>query len=245
MMLSALALIAVIQPQQTAAALVSKMIANYHDVKSMTGEIVMTQTMMGRSIKITTKLQFEKPCKVYIKQEKTGADPLTWLVTSDGQIFSYDAPNSRRENYTQKNSRLIESCNPGTALTYQDVYRAAALSLGDRAAPLDLAFGRLEDLRYLRGQWKTVESGGEENVNGESLQMVKGLWREYADAPHSGVYSMWLTEKGDLRRYAIKETFQVRTPDGNDTGAQEVLTLWEIRLNPNATVDPSLFKVVR
>lgn len=227
-----------------AAEVVSKMLAHYNAAQTMTGTILMTQSAMGKSVRTETVLQFEKPDKLYIKQISRSSQPRQWLVTCDGQYVAYDTPNDIRDTNEE---RLVEPLvSNGVKQKFTDIYRAVVRSLGDRSAPLDIAINRLEDLKFLRGQWKTVEWAGEEEVNGEKLQSVRGLWREYPDAPtHSGTFQMWITPSGDLRRYAIIELVKFPLGPGQLSDPQEVITTWDARLVVDGKPDPALFKLVR
>src|SRR4051812_37388578 len=79
-------------PQTPASQLVSKMLRYYADAQSMTGTITYTATDGGGKVQMVTYLQYEKPSKLFIKQVKGGSQPMQWLVTSDGKLFSYDSP---------------------------------------------------------------------------------------------------------------------------------------------------------
>lgn len=227
--------------------LVSKMLARYHDAKTLSGTVLMTQSAAGRKVYTETSIQYEKPAKLYIKQVLKASEPRQWLVTSDGTNFSYDVPNDQRDNNWIKEARLVEMIGAGAAApSLSEIYRAVTRSLGDRSAALDVAIGRLEDLKFLRGQWKTLDSGPQVEVEGEKLYSIQGLWREYGDAQiHSGTYQMFLNAEGDLRRYEVRVSMRLPLGNGQVSEPQEILTSWDVRFKVNGSVVPELFKLVK
>jgi hypothetical protein len=230
--------------QPSAAELVGKTFAHYNSAQSATGKIRMTQTMMNHSVVIDTELQFERPSKLYIKQvQSSKAGSKTWLVTSDGKNFSYDPP---AVVITRTTTRLMEAIEQnGRTLDYRDVYRAAVDSLGDRSAPLDVVIGRREDLDFFRNQLATVKYAGKERVGDTDVHVVTGDWREYGRAPVSGTYQMLITDAGELKRYARKETLAVNVGGGQSLPPQDVLTIWDVDVKVNGKPDAALFKVIR
>lgn len=228
------------------AKLVSNMLGVYHEAKSIVGSIKMTQSAMGKELVTETQLQFEKPDRIFIRQVRGGSTPMSWLATSDGVNMSYDVPNDIRESNWVKDRRLVEPLQQRDfKLGFTDIYSAFVRSLGDRSAPLDIAFSRIEDLEFLRFQWATVEDGGKVNLNGEELDCVRGKWRLYADVPATGTYQMLLTKEGNLRRYSVREAVQVQINANQSSGPQEITTVWDVKLQINGKPDPALFKIVR
>src|SRR5687768_12511542 len=98
-MLTALAMIAMAQesPQEgqgsvNASMLVQKMIEYYNDAATMTGTIVMTAKVGDESLALTTNMQFERPSRIYVRQQKSIGDKRVWMIVSDGKSFAYDSP---------------------------------------------------------------------------------------------------------------------------------------------------------
>ena len=233
-------------PTTDAAGIISKMFAYYNGTTSLSGTIHMTQSAAGHSVTLDTEIAFVAPSKLYIKQYLNGAEPKTWLVTSDGKVFSYDVPNTTRFAKSRPTARLMETVQPGpVALTYRDIYHATALSLGDRSVPLDLAIGSVEEMRAIRDQSATVVYGGHEDLNGVSVNVINGQWREYGRAPVSGTYQMMITDDGQLKRYSRKETLAIDEGNGARLDPQQVTTVWDVNLQVNAKPDESVFAVVR
>lgn len=238
-------------PQGDAAALVGKMLARYDGAKTLTGTIRFTQTANNVSIVIDTAIQYEKPSKLFIRQERRSSEPRIFLVTSDGQHFSYDLPEDR---VAAQGERLIEPVKQlGRDLDIRQIYAAASRSLGDRSAPLDIAIARTEDLRFIRNQWATVDFAPSQPDTG--LRVVTGNWRLNATAPASGQYEMWITEEGELKRYQQSEIIQPETtvldekfrprPLGLNAGPIQIVSIWDVNLQVDGKPDNALFKVVR
>lgn len=222
-------------------ALVSRMLARYANVNSMVGTIRFTQTAQSKSVSIETTLQFERPSKLFIRQQLRSSDPMTWLVVSDGKEFSYNTP----ENLPGAANlpRLIEKVvQNDIALDTRAIYKAAASSIGDRSAPLDIVIGDPDDLKGLTYQWASLEYRGRVRLGDEDVDLIVGRWRPYGTAPAHGTYEMYLTPSGELRRYVVIES--VSAGPQNPTVIQ-VHSVWDVRLTINGKVDPALFKVIR
>ncbi|MCB8933468.1 MAG: hypothetical protein M9921_00830 [Fimbriimonadaceae bacterium] len=225
----------------SASGLVSRMLGRYSAASSMTGTIRFTQSAQRNSVTIETTLQYEKPSKLYIRQQLRSSEPMTWLVVSDGTQFSYNTP----ENLPGAANlpRLVEQVKQNdVTLDTRGIYKAAASSIGDRSAPLDIVIGDPDDLKGLTFQWATLEYRGQVLVGDERLDLIAGRWRPYGTAPAHGTYEMYLTPSGELRRYVVVET--VGAGPENPT-VIEVRSVWDVNLKIDGKVDPALFKVVR
>jgi hypothetical protein len=236
---------------ETAPELVGKMLRYYDAAQTLTGTIRFVQSVGEVSVGIDTSLQYEKPSKLYIRQDRRSSEPRTFLVTSDGKFFSYDLPEGR---LAVPGERLYEPVEQnGRFLGYRDIYAIVSRSLGDRSAALDIAIARLDDLKFIRGQWATVEYAAEQPGNG--VKVVTGDWRAYASAPVSGRYTMWIGENGELKRFAQREVIQPEAtvlderfrerPAQLNVGPQQVNSVWEVDLKVNGEPDQKLFKVVK
>ena len=243
-----------------ASALISKMFSYYYDAKSMSGKIKMTQSFGQRTAVLDTSFQFEWPSKIYIKQSLVGpTDPDRWLVTGDGVGFTYDAP--RVISDQRKNNRLYEPVQyippapkyrgdvqqaAPPAHDVRSIYRVVCVTIGDRSLPMDVAFGRKEDLSFLKGQLHTVNDGGEQTLDGVTCHVVKGTWKDHpGDGISHGSYELWITDEGQLKRFARAEDVSVKTDERGAPVAQgKVVTVWEVNIKKDGGVDPALFKLV-
>jgi outer membrane lipoprotein-sorting protein len=232
---------AVLMPQgaPTPGKLISDMLAKYNSAKTVSGTIGLSQSAGQQGGTLGTTIHFERPGKLYIHQRKTQPAPKEWLVVSDGKLFSYDEPD--RGDAPRK--RLMESMTPldrmtqkKQQLTIKEVYAAAALSLGDRSAPLDILISRPQDLQAIRLQWVNLKYSGETEINGEKLHVIEGDWKEYGDAPVSGKFRMLLSHGSDLRQYAISENFRI------NGAVTQVVSIWNVNVAVDGSVDQALFK---
>src|SRR5205823_3210391 len=78
----------------TAGQLITKMLGYYHDANTLTGTIVLTATDGAGTANLNTRVQFEKPSKLFIEQTLGGRNPQSWYVTSDGVNFTYSSPDN-------------------------------------------------------------------------------------------------------------------------------------------------------
>ena len=161
-----------------AAKIISDMLMSYRKVQSLTGTIALKVSDGKGQIAITTALQYEKPSKLYIKQDKAGST--SKIVTSDGKHFTYDMPEERGLLFVGQ-GRLAESVVNGRGETQEvtHIYAAASASLFDRSTPLDIVISRKEDLEYINQQWATVVYRGQTEINGVKAHVVGGDWRLY------------------------------------------------------------------
>lgn len=251
-MLSLCVAVALLMPQESAADLVGRMLRHYDGGSSLTGTIRMVQSVQNVSIGIETYVQWEKPSKLFIRQDRKNSEARSFFVTSDGTNFSYDLP---EERIGVPGERLIEQVTQaGRQLTYREIYAVASRSLADRSAPLDIAIARTDDLKYIRNQWASLETLDREVPDG--IKAVGGSWRLYAGTPASGTYEMWIEEStGSLKRYIHRETFQpdATTLDGKfktkklnlNVGPITITTVWDVDLKVGGMPDSALFKVIK
>ena len=258
-MLATLALSLTLQAPKPnpAADLVSKMLAYYAGAQSMTGTILLTASDGKGQVQVQTTLQFEKPSKLYIKQVKTGNNPMQWLAVSDGKTFSYDSPSSAAINEKRLHEPVYQKIPTETDrnglyvqrnYTVGEIYSVVAeSSLGDRSIPLDVAIGNRNNLAHDRMTWVTVESGGKTTIDGVEANVVKGLWREYgnqaiptkrgADLSNAPSFEMVITDQGKLLRYVISYTMSNK--DG--TMMAKLTETWDVDLTVNGKPDENLF----
>lgn len=221
------------------AKLLGTMFSRYYSAKSLVGTIVLTQTVGSESGRIDSELQFERPNKLFIKQQMRTASGTIWIVTCDGKHFSYNKPRDTNSISISTGNRLVESIQTKEGkLDLGGVYAATTKSLGDRSAPLDIAISRKEDLAFLKLQWATLRNSGSTTIDGTTYWKVDGDWREYGEARVSGTFAMLVSEAGDLKSYAIRESLVV---NGQTV---PMLSHWEVQLSVDATPNQALFKVV-
>jgi len=222
-----------------AAALVSKMLAYYNDAKTFAGTIRMVQTAGNKQAIVTTELQAELPAKLYLRQElKASYGSDSWLVTSNGEYFSYQPPEG------VEGRRLVEPVEHARGShDVRSIYAAIVKSIYDRSTPLDIVIGRTADLRYRNLQWVNVKLQGETQIGEDTVTVVGGQWREYGAAPASGVYTMAIDSQLRLRRFTISEKVGVST--GGQQIVQQVDTVWEVNIQKNVAVRQELFNLVR
>lgn len=240
-LVATLALLAGAQAAPTPAQLISDVFAKYHAAQKISGQIVLTQSIGQQSGALVTTLQLERPGKLYIRQVRQTANPVQWLVTCDGNTFSYDEPLPAE----LRKQRLVENLRVWDAkakkfnpLTLKDAYAAAVKSLGDRSAPLDIAIARVEDLRAMRLQWSKLKYEGLVDRGDQKAHLVTGDWHEYGDAPATGTFRMVISEGRELLQYAVAEPVSVSGV------VQTVVSTWNVNLKLDGEVDQSLFKVI-
>jgi hypothetical protein len=224
------------KPVDQPAQIVSRMLAKYAKATSLTGEIVWTQQLKDTSIVTKTVIQFESPSKLYIGQERTGSDGKSVYVVSDGTQFSYPVP---PDLPARPGERLFEPVQLGNkAQSFRDIYGVVSRSLLDRSLPHDVAIARLEDLKFLREQWVTMEKSATAKVGDEELVVIRGSWRAYGSAPASGTYEMWISPSDELRRYVLRERLEIE-----QMGIVDVVGIWDCKLVIDGKPNPELFVV--
>lgn len=233
----------VAQSQPTAGDIISKMLARYSGVDTLTGEI--KQVIEGRyssgavSEETDTQIQYEKPSKLYIRQQRFGnRDPHVWLVTSDGARFSYDFPKGPNFHPGVSN-RLVEIVN-GNDVAH--IYGACVDSIGDRSAALGIAVSWGDELKRIVAQWATHTL---KDDDGKKYR-IEGEYRGSPVGPVSGTYYMLISHEGDLLEIGTRQLVAVpQAGIATDPGNSVVYTeTWTVRLSPNAKPDEKLFTVV-
>lgn len=235
---------------------ISKMLAYYHDAKTIAGTITMSQHSGSREASVLTELQFQGPASLYIRQSlraSYGTDQ--YLVTSDGKTFSYDLPDGvpYKDRGIQGGLRVVETCNPGRPLGVRDIFTATSSWLIDRSTPLDLIIGAADDLRFRNAQWVTADIVGRTNLGSTAVTVVGGQWRDYPQyttkqgrkipVPPSATYQMFIDDEHRLLRYTEKTN--VGATINNQQVVQSVETIWDVNVVKDGPVKPELFKVVR
>lgn len=226
-------------PGPKPAELISKMLARYAEAKSLTGKIEYSQTAGQTSVKGQTELQYLRPDKLYVQQVfNSWRGKETYRIVSDGKRFVYNLPERLREpgHYDELTERVQQQ---GRNLEVRDMYGIGASGLFDKSVPLDIAIGRIDDLKIFRAQLATVNYLGQEKIDGQEAFLIGGEWKQYAEAAVSGSYKMAITDGGDLLAYSIKET--VAQADAK-LPPTDVVTSWKVMLTVNGNPDERLFK---
>ncbi|MBL8088388.1 MAG: hypothetical protein JNM85_10020 [Chthonomonas sp.] len=222
----------------SAAEVVSKMFNRYFESKSTVATIQFVQSVSNIAVQTDTVLQFDAPSKVYIRQVRRSlTSPAESLVTSNGTHFSYNPPEVAFQAKGQE--RLIESVvQQGKALGVREIYSASSASLIDRSVPMDIIFGRLEDLKYMRLQWASVGFTRSPNQDGDYA--IGGDWREYGAAPVAGKYELVIGKDYEIKRYSVRETLGFE-----NQVAGEVVSTWNVVSKTNSAGDAKLYTLVR
>lgn len=237
------------QQEPTAKDLIQKMLVTYHEAKTLTGSVHLTVSAQGAgSASLNTNIQYERPSKLYLFQKKQVSNPepdvpLQWLITSDGNMFSYQVPNDKWAS--APGLRLVEPVNNprvSKPQTIANIYAASSKSIGDRSMPLDIAIADRNDLIYRRGQWIDYALTGQKEINGRTGSIIKGKLRMYSGAEQAGEYQMVVTKEGELLQYV--EQVKVATGDGPNPPFTTITSQWNVDFKVNGKVDPALFKVI-
>lgn len=235
----AVALIRNGQEMPTPGSVISTMMNRYASATTMTGHINFTQSARSAAIHVATDLAYVRPSKIYIHQSSITGARKNALLICDGKTFAYDRPPA-----TFGPIRFIELVTQtGRTLSLDKIYAASHLSLLDRSAPLDLAVGANLDLRKLREQWSQMKISGPVESQGISSFVITGDWRENADHPVMGTFSMNITQTGDLLRYEIKQ--RIGIPPAAGGGIVDVSSVWDCDFRPDSPVDPGVFAEIK
>jgi len=253
-MVTALVAIAVMgqgAAKQSPASYVSKMLARYYGLSSLTGTMHCSQTALGMSLDSETIIQYQMPNLLYIKQSMGGPEPAMSRIVSNGNRFLYSIPQDTKATLfamgpDSLGSELVENVvqnqdGAQKTMSVGDIYVVGEGGLPlHPAPPLNIAINRKPDLKAFADQLATVEDQGTVQIDGHQAHLIGGDWRQYAVAPVSGTYQLAINEDGDLLRYITKETvFDPRAPGMKPT---EVTTTWTVNLTVNGAVNPNLFK---
>jgi hypothetical protein len=121
------------------------------------------------------------------------------------------------------------------------IFAVTAQTLGDRSTPLMVAIGCAEDVTLFKAQLFQYRYEGKVKLGDEEVHAISGRWRENAAVNPKADFELYITDAGDMRRYAIRQVVQ---PDPR-SGPVTVVSTWDVNLTVDGTPDQSLFKVVR
>ena len=231
-------------PKMTAVKVISNMLAHYHQLQSLTGTINLQVEAKASTGSVTqgiqTELQFEKPGKLYLRQVKLGSQPSEWLITSDGETFSYNVPKGLPYS---KSKRLVENVN---GKSIPEIYAASVLSVGDRSAPLGIAMNWNDELRRIVAEWPVCQLMGEVNWQGSKVWKISGKFKDRPDGDQIGDFVLVIDHDGNLLEYQTVQS--IATPDAvGHLDAKHPIRLsqtWLVNLQPNGKPAEALFNVV-
>jgi hypothetical protein len=223
----------------TPAGLISNMFAYYTSAVTLAGSIRMTQEAQGRAVVTDTDVQFVRPNRIYVRQSEHGGEGRSFLLTSDGQTFSYDKPKdiqgpARCVEYTRTAYQLLD---------LSDIYTATLNSIVDPSPILNVAIGRKPDLIRLTGQLLDYRIVGSYKDGSDTIYQIAGQYATAPNHPVAGKYQIDVSETGAFRRFVIKQYYAV--PGHANMPPVEVTTTWVSTLQVDAKTNDSLFKTVK
>lgn len=228
---------------------ISDMIALYYRANAIQGTILKTQSAQGHVATVKSALQIDRTKhRVFLRQDLVSQSvQRSWLVTGDGKVFSYEEPNGAA---LTTGHRLVERMvMNGKPLTEKDIYVIASKSINERNVALDVAFGRNEDLTYLKSQIVKVSGSRADKIGEEDVRVVMGQWRDSPISKANYPFEMWIGPKGELRRFVTQENVVASATTFNPKGGNQqfetikVTTKWDVALETDGKLDESLFKV--
>jgi hypothetical protein len=246
MLLPLLTLVLVSAPQEPAAqapnatTIVQRMLARYHGAERLIGEVTMTQRTGQATVTFVTRVQFDKPSKLWIEQRNVEKNTLVGAI-SDGTHFTYDPPSGvdlygSRDRYTEAVKQGDYEQN-----VRDDMYPVFRLAATDRSPILDVAFGRRADLEDLMAQWAEMKIHSRVKIGDVQATAIVGRWRANPMEPISGAFEAYITDDLDFIRYVVNEkrSFVVE----GRTIPLEISTVWNSTLKVNSETRPELYHV--
>lgn len=219
--------------------LASRVFQRYYQANGLEAVVVMTQSMGENRLVVTSELAYQRPSSLRIRQAVT--EPQTGrqtLVVSNGAGFSYDLPplDADRGRHSQRAVEPVRQTN-GVALICGEIFAVARPGMIDRSADaLKLLVAWRDDLSALREQWVNIRLSGTDQIGKTPVYKLTGQWRAYLGTEITGTYELYVTEDGQLIRYARREP--AADPVSNTT--VDILTVYDIKdekLNPTFTAD--------
>lgn len=226
----------------TPAAVISKMMKHYAEAPSVAGESEWKQEARGTAISIRTRFQIQRPSRIYIYQESPTVGKRRWLVTSDGQEFSYPAETVDRVDLRLTERVILQN----EILNCGQILIASRRGLGDPLNPfIELACASRTGLRVLTQQWIGFKDVGQGTVNGQAVRVITGAYKPDPLLQPTGTYTLAINSKFELVRYETKETIGVPAGQGQQNQSVEVTTSWTGSAEVDGKIDETLFKVVK
>ncbi len=223
--------------EPTAAELIAAAFKHYYDAKSLYGRIHLTESAANYTISVDTDLAYERPSKLYINQRRSGNNPAQWLAVSDGNIFSYNKPQSVhgparfREPVVQADGRVQ---------TVPEMYAALRKgSIEDYSPVLDMAIANPDLLAALKAHWLSMHRAGTAKVRDQDVNVIAGEFAPVSGQGAAGQFEMDLSPAGDVLRYTRKSRYAVPQHPGQTI---DVIDNWEAELKVNVPVDPKIYR---
>ncbi len=234
----------------SASELLTLVLERYYNARTISGTIVNTQSADGvRPLTISTSFQLRRPAHLFIQQSSSDSrrmPPGKWVVTSDGDEFSYSRPYNPSEPDNPL-LRIVEKVIVrGEILQVGEILLAARSGLGDRQCPiLDIAFSHPDALKYLRGTWKSMTEGPEQLFKGQKCRVIEGQHATNPALLPTGTYKIFINSNFEVVRYEITEKFGALDPETKRQMEISYTLAWDANLTINGPVQEKLFTVVK
>ena len=233
----AAALVARSVPSTTPKALIEGMFKRYYVAKSIQGTVISVQTAMGAKVTLRTDLAIKNPDRFRIAQSRDGSRADHWLAVSDGNLFAYDRPDG-----VKGKPRFAELVTQnGKKLNNRDMYQVVSGAIGDKNAPLDIAFGRSDDLRGLTNRWgKEWKYEGEATVAGRKGYRISSSMRPYIEAQYWDSVEMVIDADYNLLEYKVSQRIIV------DKATEPIIVVTDsvINFTVDSDISDQIFVVV-
>jgi len=218
--------------------LISKMFERYTNALTISGTIHMVQEALGKTVTADSELDYERPNKIYLRQEERGNEVRNFLLTSDGKTFSYDKP-----KFLHGPARCVEYTKTRTkVLDLGEMYTAAGDSVIDANQLLNVAIGRRVDLVNFTERLSSFRIAGSTKVGKETIYQVVGKYAFDPKLPAAADYVMEISEDGDFKRFVVKQLCAV--PGHPDMAPIMVTMSWVGNLSLDTPPNPALFKTI-
>ena len=228
--------------ERNPADVVSKVFLKYYNARSLSGTIVQETTDGKGVVRITTKVNYERPNRVSILQDYKGGNGLMLSLVGDGVKFAYDPPRTAKVK-PKPRERLFELVRverTGTNVAFVhgvgEMYHAAHVSLMPSTL-LDLAVAHKEHLSDFKINVRTLALQGMVDLGGQKAYYITGQWQPYHGATPTGTYELWVSLGFDLLKFRLVEQYS----DGRTS--VKATTTETASLKVNVPVDQTLFVV--
>lgn len=240
---SLLAAVVLGQEKLTAGSLISKSFAKYAAAKQLSAKVTWTQTAAGAKVETVTELQYERPDKFYLRQQRGSKDPQSCLITSDGMMMSYDRPKAAIDFGDRVQEPLDHTTFDGKVVHTQlpDIYKAAILCMVDHSLPMDILVAHPSYLKDFKTRLLRLELGDKVQVRGIDGYNLKGQLKPLGMVGGAD-FEMVLSADGDLLRYV--EKFSMGGGKASEAPVT-VVSVWDVDAKVDGKLDRNLFRVVR